>query len=106
MARLRALCAVAAAALLLAASAAAEAQGSKRAEGAVFSASLAPLPNTTGVNLGGSGFARIALNMRGDNQFTLDVKDLVRHMQSHCARPNAFAGGLPAFTSARRARQS
>ena len=80
MARLRALCAVAAAAatLLLAAPAAADAQGSKGAESAIFSASLAPLPNPTGVTLGGSGFARIALNKRGENQFTLDVKDLVR----------------------------
>ena len=76
MARLRALCAVAtaAAALLLAAPAAADAaQGSKRA---VFSASLAPLPNTTGVSLSGSGFARIAFNTanaRGDNQSTLST---------------------------------
>ena len=94
MARLRALCAVAAAAvaLLLAAPAgAAEAQGSKRA---VFSTSLAPLANTTGVNLGGSGFARIAFNTanaRGDNQFTLDdVKDLVRRRRAS-ARANSRA---------------
>ena len=84
MARLRALCAVAAvaAALLLTAASPAAAQGSKHA---MFSATLAPLPNTTGVNLGGSGFARIAFNTanaRGDNQLTLDVKDLVRALLS------------------------
>ena len=93
MARLRALCAVAAAAvaLLLAAPAgAAEAQGSKRA---VFSTSLAPLANTTGVNLGGSGFARVAfntVNARGDSQFTIDVKDLVRRRRVS-ARANSRA---------------
>ena len=102
MARMRALCAVAAAAaaLLLAAPAAADAaQGSKRA---VFSASLAPLPNTTGVSLSGSGFARIAFNTanaRGDNQFTLDVKDLARlaAASAPCIRPSAFAAGLTAL---------
>lgn len=51
---------------------------------AMFTASLNPLANTTGVDLGGNGFARVAFNTgasnapRGDNQFTLDVNNLVR----------------------------
>jgi hypothetical protein len=71
-ARTLALCALAACAALLLAASPAAAQGSNRA---VFTASLNPLPNTTGVNLGGNGFARVVFNTgasnapRGDNQF-------------------------------------
>jgi hypothetical protein len=74
-ARTLALCALAACAAPLLAASPAAAQGSNRA---VFTASLNPLPNTTGVNLGGNGFARVVFNTgasnapRGDNQFTLD----------------------------------
>lgn len=80
-ARTLVLCAVAAFAALLLAASPAAAQGSNRA---MFTASLNPLPNTTGVNLGGNGFARVVFNTgasnapRGDNQFTLDFNNLAR----------------------------
>jgi len=76
MARMRVLCALAAAALALLCAPPAAAP----AKNAIFTASLAPLPNTTGVTLGGSGFARVAFNPRDStfSKLTLDVTDLVR----------------------------
>ena len=77
MARMRVLCALAAAALALLCAPPAAAASRKNA---IFTASLAPLPNTTGVTLGGSGFARVAFNPRDStfSKLTLDVTDLVR----------------------------
>lgn len=42
-----------------------------------FKATLAPLPNTTGVNLGGSGSAVVELAPSGLNKLTVSVQGLV-----------------------------
>jgi hypothetical protein len=91
-ARTLALCALAAFAALLLAASPAAAQNR-----VMFTASLNPLVNTTGVNLGGNGFARVAFNTgasnapRGDNQFTLDVNNLARPGASSHAAPSESA---------------
>lgn len=72
MARLRVLCALAAAAAL----ALLCARPAAAAKNAIFTASLAPLPNTTGVTLGGSGFARVAFNPR-DSTFSKLTSEFV-----------------------------
>jgi hypothetical protein len=61
-----------------------------------FFASLAPLPNTTGVRLGGAGDARISFDAssnsatRGNNVLTLtNIRDLVRTAQGAGLLPRA-----------------
>jgi hypothetical protein len=43
-----------------------------------FKATLAPLPNTTGIALGGSGSAIVELVASGLNKLTVSVESLVR----------------------------
>lgn len=46
-----------------------------------FKASLLPLPNTTGVALGGSGSAIVELVASGLNKLTVSVESLVRRQR-------------------------
>jgi hypothetical protein len=97
------LAAAAAATLLLTSAPLAAAAKKKEAAAAaappariVFLADLAPLPNTTGVSLPGSGAARVDFDAstdaktRGDNALTLSVADLVRQRERHASRAVAW----------------
>jgi hypothetical protein len=112
-ASLLAVTAAAAAALLLVCAATPAAAQASAGTRMAFNAILAPLPNTTGVDLPGSGFARVEFDAssdaskRGENTFMLSTSDLVRSAHfcvtwhTCCVRSKPAGKRMRAFACAR-----